>query len=126
MYVCLLLAYLGQLVHSFPTVVGMHVPVLSPEMTPLVPVHRSEVANFAVGQSAAVQELARSIAVPDVNFLSLHTINRPSRATDTESDQNCTHRRHTCSRACAVSHLQPQAQARTNALLVRWRWLTQK
>lgn len=56
-----------QLVHTLPRVVGMHIHVVRPKVTPLKAIDWTEVAHLTMLQAAGVQELARAVAVPNVN-----------------------------------------------------------
>lgn len=60
---------LGQLVDALARVVRPAADVLGAEVAPLEPVHGAEVADGAVGQPHAVQELPRPVAVPDPDAL---------------------------------------------------------
>ena len=60
---------LAQLIDTLSGVVGVHVDVLSTEVTPLEPIDGSQVALFSLRESVRVQELAWRVAVPDFNAL---------------------------------------------------------
>mmetsp|Transcript_48018 Transcript_48018/g.102108 ORF Transcript_48018/g.102108 Transcript_48018/m.102108 type:complete len:208 (-) Transcript_48018:1159-1782(-) len=64
-----LLDAVRQLVHPLARIIRMHVRVLRPEVPPLKPVHRAQVALLPVLQPPRVEELAGAVPVPDVNVL---------------------------------------------------------
>ena len=65
---------LGQLVHPLPAVVGLHVHVLRPEVSPLEAVDRSEVSLLPLCQAEAVEELPAAVSVPDPHILVLQLL----------------------------------------------------
>lgn len=72
---------IGQLIDAFSRIVGMHIRILGAEMTPLEAVHGTEIALLAMGKAARVEEVARSVAVPNV-YLLLGQLVRVCRALD--------------------------------------------
>lgn len=58
---------LGELVDALARVVGAGVLVLGAKVAPLEAVDGAQVADLAVRQAGAVEELARSVAVPDLD-----------------------------------------------------------
>ena len=58
---------LGQLVDALTGIVGAGIDVHGAEVAPLEAVDGAEVADGAVGQADLVQELARAVAVPDLD-----------------------------------------------------------
>lgn len=60
---------LAQLIDTLACVIGVHIHVLGAKVSPLESVHRSQVALGAVGETYGVEELAGSVAVPDLDAL---------------------------------------------------------
>ena len=58
---------LGQLVDALPRVVRLRIDVLGAKVPPLKAVDGAQVADLAVGEADAVQELARPVAIPDLD-----------------------------------------------------------
>lgn len=58
---------LGQLVDALAGVVGVGVDVLGAKVPPLEAVDGAQVADVAVRQADAVEELAGAVAVPDLD-----------------------------------------------------------
>lgn len=58
---------LGELVDSLARVVRLGVDVLGAKVPPLEAIHGTEVADLAVVEAEVVEELARAIAVPDLD-----------------------------------------------------------
>lgn len=60
---------LGQLVHPLPLVICMIINIGSSEVSPLEPIHRSQIALLSVLESALVKELSAPIPIPDVHIM---------------------------------------------------------
>mmetsp|Transcript_5015 Transcript_5015/g.20046 ORF Transcript_5015/g.20046 Transcript_5015/m.20046 type:complete len:323 (-) Transcript_5015:518-1486(-) len=60
---------LPELVDALSSVVGVHVAILSPKVPPLEAVDRPQVPNFAIREAPLVQELSRTVAIPNVDVL---------------------------------------------------------
>lgn len=58
---------LGELVDSLACVVRLGVDILGAKVPPLEAVHRTEVADLAVVEAEVVEELARAIAIPNLD-----------------------------------------------------------
>lgn len=58
-----------QLVHALAYVVCFRVDVFRAEMPPLEAVHGAEIADLALREAEVVEELARAVAVPDLDAL---------------------------------------------------------
>ena len=58
-----------ELVDALARVVGLGVDVGGAEMPPLEAVHWAQVAHLAVREAQVVEELARAVAVPDLDAL---------------------------------------------------------
>lgn len=48
---------LGQLVHPLPCIVSVHVHIVSPEMSPLEPIHRTQITWNGIETSLEVSQL---------------------------------------------------------------------
>lgn len=68
--VCLQLVYdVGELVDTLARVIGLRIDVLGAEVAPLEAVDGAQVADLAVREPEVVEELARPVAVPDLDIL---------------------------------------------------------
>lgn len=60
-----LVNHLGQLIHPLARVIRFRIHVLGAEMPPLKAVYGSQVPDFAVRETHAVEELTAAVAIPD-------------------------------------------------------------
>lgn len=60
---------LRELVHPLPRIIRLSIDVLGAKVPPLETVHGAQVADFAVREADLVEELARAVAVPDLDTL---------------------------------------------------------
>lgn len=58
---------LGELVDALACVVRLCVDVFRAKVSPLEAIDGAEIADFAVGEADAVEELAGAVAVPDLD-----------------------------------------------------------
>jgi hypothetical protein len=65
---------LGQLIHALTGVVGVHVLVFGPKMTPLESIDGSQISHFPIRESSLIEELSGAIAIPNVNVLGCQVI----------------------------------------------------
>lgn len=56
-----------QLVDALARVIRLGIDVLGAKVPPLKPVNGAQVADLAVRQTQVVEELARAVAVPDLD-----------------------------------------------------------